>query len=304
LSIIDPTGLQLHFLCGGRMRFHLAHLAPNPAFHGLYGHTEVIETIHWGLRELGHEVTSGVNQLHSSRTNIIFGAQMLQERHVNALRPDTIVYNLEQCFGLPPQQIKPPLLAAVQRFRLWEYSDRNFEWWHKIPGLKYPPIRVGIGWAPILRRIPQVEEDIDVLFYGLPGKLRMDTISELCIRGMRVLFVCGLYGPDRDALIARSKLVLNLNRYVASRIFEVVRVSYLLANGKAVVSDVSPETYIEDDLREALAFAPPEKIPDVCAELLADDARRKALAAGGRAAIEKRDIRLDLRHALAAMGIA
>ena len=47
--------------------------------------------------------------------------------------------------------------------------------------------------------------------------------------GANVIPVFGLYGPPRDALIARSKIILNMHLYDA-KVFEIVRVSYLLAN--------------------------------------------------------------------------
>ena len=45
----------------------------------------------------------------------------------------------------------------------------------------------------------------------------------------------GVYGAERDRLIARSRLVLNVH-YFPTHIFEMIRVSYLLANRTAVVA--------------------------------------------------------------------
>ena len=47
--------------------------------------------------------------------------------------------------------------------------------------------------------------------------------------------MCRRFGAGlRDDLIARAKVVLNINKHQA-KIFEIVRVSYLMANAKAVV---------------------------------------------------------------------
>ena len=64
----------------------------------------------------------------------------------------------------------------------------------------------------------------------------------------RVRAESGVRGAERDALIARARLVLNLHFYPTA-IFELVRVSYLLANGKAVVAECGPETEIDADIR-------------------------------------------------------
>jgi hypothetical protein len=47
-----------------------------------------------------------------------------------------------------------------------------------------------------------------------------------------------VWGPARDELIARAKVVLNLHYYEAA-IFEQVRVSYLLNNEALVISESS-----------------------------------------------------------------
>src|SRR5205085_2302189 len=143
-----------------------------------------------------------------------------------------------------------------------------------------------------------VDQDIEVLFYGFPGLARLTIFNELCRQGIRSLFVCGLYGKRRDDLIARSKLVLNINLYDRSRIFEVVRVSYLLANAKAVVADARSDTFVEADLMDALAFETPERVSARCVELLEDDKSRLRLAEHGREIIRKRDIRAILTRAL------
>jgi hypothetical protein len=99
-------------------------------------------------------------------------------------------------------------------------------------------------------------------------------------------------------LISRSKLVLNLNLYSGKPIFEVVRVSYLLANAKAVVSDLYDDSAIEPDLRNAVEFAPVEQIIPACLRLVQDAAARRALEQRGREAIRRRDIRSILGRVL------
>ena len=54
--------------------------------------------------------------------------------------------------------------------------------------------------------------------------------------GINVKALFGVYGRERDKLIARSKIVLNMHHY-SSQIFEIVRVFYLLTNRKAVVAE-------------------------------------------------------------------
>lgn len=283
------------------MKFHVTDLIPRRRdVHGLYGYREPIDALCWGLAALGHDVTRETNRVVQGRTNIVFGIQMVDDLFVDSLPPETIVYQLEQMAGLEPRQIKPVYKCVARRLRVWEYSPRNVEAWQRLRAVREPVV-VPIGWAPVLERIAKREpEDIDVLFYGWPGDSRLHVFRQLCSAGASSVFVCGLYGAARDELIARAKIVLNINRYARSRIFEVVRTSYLLANEKAVVADLHPDTYVEPDLQEAVAFVPLEQVTETCLKLLADPAARQQLAQRGQEVFRRRDIRDILRGALAA----
>jgi hypothetical protein len=280
------------------MKFHIVHIVPNPRLHGLYGYKELIETLQWGLCELGHETSAAVNSIGRGKTNIVVGGQMLGETDFKQFPADTIFYNLEQLAELSPEKLWPVWRSIAGQFQVWEYSERNMTAWQTFEP-RWEPIHVPVGWAPILRRIDKREkEDIDVLFYGLPSNARFVALNSLCKAWVKCVFACGLYGKERDELIGRAKIVLNVNRYDESRIFEVVRVSYLLANKKAVVSDVYPDSFIEADLKDAVAFSPVEGILETCQKLLGDDVARAELARRGKAAMEGRDIREILGRAI------
>jgi hypothetical protein len=161
---------------------------------------------------------------------------------------------------------------------------------------------VPVGYAPILTRIENAEQqDIDVLIYGAVGERRLDvfaSLGRLVNGGLSTVFASGIYGAGRDSLIARSKIVLNVNNIPRSKVFEIVRVSYLLANAKAVIADIYPDSHIEQDIANGVIFVPTALVARTCWELLADDARRTQLERQGFACIAQRDIRLLLAAAL------
>jgi hypothetical protein len=270
------------------LRFHIVHVVP-PISHGPLGYREVIETLHWGLLQLGQQATIGCNQYLSDRINIFVGGQMLSAAELERIPANSIFYHLEQIAGVEPENLAASLPIIAARFRVWDYCAANIQTWLKLKPA-FEPRLLPIGWAPLLRRIPPAEEDIDVLFYGIPSPQRLGVFDQLCRAAVKVVFACGLYGTARDSLIAQAKIVLNLNYYDMSKVFEIVRVSYLLANEKAVVSDIHPDSIIEDDLRDAVALAPPQAIVGECIGLLRDDVARKELARRGRTIFEKRDI--------------
>jgi hypothetical protein len=71
-----------------------------------------------------------------------------------------------------------------------------------------------IGYSPAFETdLPEVEEDIDVLFYGSMTDRRKEIQERLNKMGMNILFVNEVYGKERDELIMRSKIVLNVKAY-------------------------------------------------------------------------------------------
>jgi hypothetical protein len=292
--------------------YHLMHcVPPEPRVHGLKGYKEVIETVAWGLEQLGHKTTYALNHSAEDATNIVFGAQVLPIAALKRLPEGTIIYNFEQMREIlagaqmresdAVAQIRAEVryYAKAPHFEIWDYTPANLPTWRVLgrPQVKVVPV----GYAPILSRIPKApSQDIDVLIYGMSGERRLQTFHALSQRGLTTLFVSGLYGAARDELISRAKVVLNINLYPQTRIFEIVRVSYLLANRKAVVADLDLNTSIEDDVRPAVKFASSlQELLTLCDSLANNERERTRLEEFGFSCISRRDIRDILKAVLA-----
>ena len=280
-------------------RFHIVHVLSDN-FPGFEAYQEVIETVGWGLQQLGHEVTNGVNGISSNATNIIFGANRA-ENFISLAPDDTICYNLEQLRG--HRQFTPrhePSMAdyIARKFRIWDYSSANIPRWNSL-NPTYPVKHMPIGYAPLLSRIHKEDtQDIDVLIYGSASDRRLSVFSSLTKAHISSVFAYRLYGSNRDSLIARSKIVLNIGN-ADGQIFEIVRVSFLMANSKAVVSDFSSGSHIEHDIVDGLVFAHTEGVVQACNLLLADKERRVETERQALESISRRDICGFLSAALA-----
>lgn len=281
--------------------YHLMHcILADPRMHGLNGYREVIETVQWGLDRLGHRTTYALNGLAEDATNIIFGAQVMPIAALGRLPRGTIIYNFEQLRDTAVERIREEIrfYAQVPHLTIWDYSVANLPSWRALG--RHDVKIVPVGYAPILSRIAKAPvQDIDVLMYGLSGERRLQTFHGLSRVGLSTLFVSGLYGRARDELISRSKVVLNINLYAQMRIFEIVRVSYLLANRKAVVADLDADTSVEDDIRGAVRFAASlQELTDLCGRLVEDERQRSDLEERGFSCINRRDIEAILKNAL------
>src|ERR1700733_8081722 len=267
------------------MRFAVAIVAP-PNFQHSRAFDEVAEGLHHALLALGHDSVITHRLDLDDRRTIVLGGNLLVR---NGLKPpkNPIFYNLEQLGDDLPSMTLPAFFELFRRYPTWDYSQANIE---RLAALGLPrPTYVPIGYVPELTRISPAPEDVDVLFYGAPYERRYAVLKDLHDRGLRVKWLSGVYGANRDAWIARSKIVLNIH-YWEAKIFEITRVSYLLANRRAVVSERGADPTLERDLESGVAFADYHQLVDRCVELLGDERARRELAEEGYQAFAARDL--------------
>ena len=254
---------------------------------------EVAVTLHDGMQALGHDVILAGEPASPGRRVIVLGVNLL--RHATtAAAADSILYNLEQVSPESPW-FPEETIERLRRRPVWDYSERNIA---ALAALGIRGVRhVPIGYVAALTRIADTTEDIDVLFIGSLNERRLLVLEALRLRGLRVETVFGVYGAARDALVARARIVLNIHFYKA-RVFEVVRVSYLLANRRFVVSEYGADLDEEGAFSEGVAFAEYDELVDICVHYLERPALRQQIAAQGLALMRGRDVRPYLRRAL------
>ena len=107
---------------------------------------------------------------------------------------------------------------------------------------------------------------------------RLRIINELEAEGLVVKAFQTPYGIDRDKIIAKSKIVLNMHYYDDPGLFESFRVSYLLANGACVVSEIGRG---QKDYEEAVHVARYDDLVAQCVKLVHDDVKRKEMEIHG-----------------------
>jgi hypothetical protein len=205
-----------------------------------------------------------------------------------------ILFNLEQIAPGSPW-LTTEYLALLRGRPVWDYSLQNIG---ELARLGIGATHCDIGYMPALTRIKPAREDIDVLFVGSLNERRMAVLQDVRNRGARLAYLFNLYGRERDAHIARSKIVLNLHFHEA-RVFEIVRVSYLLANRKCVVSETGLDRRYEQRFQTGIAFAPYDELADVCMRLLHKPEECGTLARLGFARMSSLSQKEFLRRALA-----
>ena len=225
------------------------------------------------LRDLGHEADS--NYTNPGRI-IQFGANNVVDKD-NKMPRDTITFNTEQVSAVDNPAA---MMSNWQQYRnrvVWDYSKANID---ALAKLDIKAVHCPIGYHPSMTKIEPVEEDIDVLFYGSVGVRRKEILDEIADLGLnlRVVMPPGLYGEERDKLIARAKVVLNLHFYERP-VFEIFRVSHLLANKKCVVSEGDGfDSALEAFAGRSTALVPRYHVALMCKKLVESEIARREIA--------------------------
>jgi hypothetical protein len=240
-------------------------------------------SLHHAFRELGYTVPIIRNSREISGTPIVLGANLLPHLGGICLPVDSVLYNLEQIQQGSPW-LKPDYMDLLRQYQVWDYSLKNIVALEDA-GIKEVKL-CRVGYVPELTRIPQLpepEQDIDVLFYGSLNPRRREILTQLKEQGLRVEAFFGLYGLRRDSLIARAKMVINIHFY-ESKVMEIVRLAYLMANKKFIVSERGNDEDLEQPFEKGIILADYEALVDECLTYVADAGKRNRISATGHEA--------------------
>lgn len=248
----------------------------------IYWHTgmivgELARSLQAAFEELGYKNTPIVDQASEIKGCGIVLCSNLLPSISETLPSRLILYNHEQV-----QQNSPWMttghIELFRKFPIWDYSGLNMKNLEK-KGISNTTL-CRIGYMPVLSHISPQNEDIDVLFYGTLNRRRETILDQLKKAGLKVHVASAVYGDELDNLIARAKIVINIHFYEA-KVFEIVRVSYLLANRKCVVSERGADDDLEAPLSQGVSFVEYKDLVATCLSLLEQPKKRRAMAEKG-----------------------
>lgn len=202
---------------------------------------ELVESLSWGLQSLGHEVQSALLPgVHHGARDIILAPHLLLGERLD-LAPGTIVYNAEPFCS--PNFVQSLKLLARPEVQVWDYWRRTTEF---LLALGIPAKTVPFAWCPSFSRrrspAPSSTRDIDVVFVGSISPRRAKVLEDLAAHGpsIRTAVLFGVYGAERDAMLCRAKVCLNMH-YWEEGGCEDLRILLAASNAVAVVSEGEPD---------------------------------------------------------------
>lgn len=177
-------------------------------------------------------------------------------KHLREIHPNSkiIVYQLEPISEnntwWPPEVITRYLHEADE---VWDYDLNNIKYLKEQCGIHafFRPFIFSESCCKYVT--PDVEKDIDVLFYGGYTEYRCNFVNELVthIPGRSFVWVHNTLHPIIDTYISRAKVVINIHQFKNMPQQEQARLFYLLSNGKNVVSEKSQYNVYGDLVPEA-----------------------------------------------------
>lgn len=203
--------------------------------------------------------------------------------------PDgSLIYNMEPLYDDCPL-VNLGFLEVLRKNRVIDYQKKNVEY---LRAHGIPAVHVQYGYFPELERIQPAEQDIDVLFFGGVNDRRIKILKELEASGMNCKIITyGVYGDELDALVARAKVVLNVH-YQDVHPLEVVRLNYLLANKKFVVTERGWDEEDNALYAPGVVFAKYADLVETCRDFLSLQVVREEIASAGQKLA--REIKVDL----------
>ena len=261
-------------------------IKPNNYIHSL-AYLEIAELLHYSVLELNKSSKISYNfiDINPKVKNIIFGAHLLNDDMINSIPSNTIIFNTEQIESINEIWKRRILLLASKGIIFWDYSNHNLDL--LLTKLNVKGRLFEIGFQKNLQRIKMNDnKEVDVLFYGSLNNRREKIINSLLKNNVKVKCLFGVYGKDRDDWIGKSKIVLNLH-YYESKIFEIVRIFYLLTNAIPIVSEVDENTKLNNNYLKGIKGSNYEDVEKNILSLLENEKERKLIGLNGFNIIKK-----------------
>ena len=240
---------------------------------------DVLLPLKFAFQRLGFQAETRVDSFNPDSRNICLGANYDPEQKWRILPAGTIIFNLEQLEAAGyPWQKEGAYLGLLRGFESWDFSRKNIGY---LEGKGIDSAFLPLGYVPEMSRLAACSAPSkDVLFYGAITPRRREVLDALDSKGLRVCRLAKAFADERDRALFQSKLLINIHHSLPASL-EIVRLGYALANERAVVSEMNEDTYHYPELSSACAYGKAEDLPELAAELAADDKRRLAIARQG-----------------------
>ena len=225
---------------------------------------DVVNTLYHAIKNLGYKVsiTDKINQDNEELYILVGVAEFVENIPKNYIvyqfEQTDVLYNKKKNIWFTEKYLK--LLHCAQY--IWDYSKSNILYLNKHFNIELSKlIYVPLTYSKILDQIPKKKKDIDILFLGSINNRRSIILDKLKLRYNIHIAQNNLWNQERDILVSRSKIVVNIQFY-DNGILELPRLSYLLSCGSFIISEYGREVELRDIMSNYLVLCNYDKIID------------------------------------------
>jgi hypothetical protein len=207
-----------------------------------------------------------------ARVNVLLGSNLLGA--TEPVPEQTIVYNLEQLSTDSPW-VTPVLLDLFQRFPVWDFNRANIRYLSAL-GIGHA-LHVPVG-ALRGRAVPasEAERTFDVAIIGAESKRRLRVARALSAAELKVVYAVHVWGDERDELIRKSRILLNVHTCTAA-LLETTRLNLFLARSAFIVSEDVEELDARAAYSGRVIFSTYDRLVETCVKYARDPAAREAV---------------------------
>tara|TARA_B100000674_G_scaffold496226_1_gene525807 strand:- start:4335 stop:6785 length:2451 start_codon:yes stop_codon:yes gene_type:complete len=172
-------------------------------------------------------------------TNFVLGAHLEPEKYKNLDIDRTILFNLERLASLQRNETTKKYIELLQQYRYIDFSSENSEYCSQKslhqPIYLYRPWHEK-AWA---RTQNEIDKEWDACLIGSITPRRQKLAEALNNEGIKTICAFNCYASERDEILSKSQIALNVHAYEDSKAAEILRLAYYISNNLNIVSENS-----------------------------------------------------------------
>ena len=207
------------------------------------------------------------NKVDHEAINIVLGSHLIfrDDQTIIEIPDNSIIINLERLSCIRSawgDQISAKYMELMKSKKVVDYCESNNSILrselNKEAGFLYRPWH-DERWAKIPKPI---EKEFDLCIIGSITERRQRAVHELRRRGLSVSANNNLFSSERDNILAKSKIILNIHAYEDANDIELWRINYLASNSLYILSERSCFEEGEEEISNALYQCSIDKIAE------------------------------------------
>ena len=231
-----------------------------------YAHTEAFreaaERIEEECRRREISCTTTEKEDTKADLNIVFGSHLETEQTSKYNKDKCLIVNLERLRIIGKGGTNKAYIKLLSNFDYIDFSSNNIEYCKEnnisTPLYLYRPWYEE-KWQRIIN---EIEKTWDICLIGSITPRRQAIINRLKQSGLSVTSRFCCYSYERDEILSKSKICVNIHAYEDNKTAEIWRLNYLATNQVRVVSETCEFENGEEEINDALTQVSYEEITD------------------------------------------